>query len=102
MNKKSVKAKIFDPVNDNFLSDISVEIELVTPSNPNEKPHYEVIGKIDKMFVEISDKNLVLEFHPNLRGLALFTISNIAGWYTEYKIHLLDSVWMNLDWFTSL
>ena len=102
INKKTVKAKIYDPDNGNFLSDISVEIEMVTPSNPDEKPHYEVNGKIDKICVEFSDKNLIIELNPSLRGFALFSIKNIAGWFTEYHIFLQDSVWNNLEWFTSL
>jgi len=103
MNKKTVQAKIFDPDNENFITDIEVEIELVPPSNPNGKPHYEVIGTIKKPFVEICDKNLILELNPELRVSALFIlITSSAPWFTEFKIKLLDSILWESEWFESL
>lgn len=106
MINKTVQAKIYDPENDNFLTDIDVEIKLISQSNQNEKPHYEVKGIVrltnDFQIVEISDKNLILELNPELRGFALFSIINKARWYVEFGIFLQDSVWMNLDWFANL
>ncbi len=102
MIKKNVEAKIYDLDNGNFISDIDLEIELVLPSNPNEKPHYEVIGKIHKTIVEISDKSFILELKPELRGCAFLTMIGFTQWLTEFKVYLQDSIWLNLGWFESL
>ena len=103
--KKSVIAKIYDPENNKLISDINIEVILVNPKNPNEKPQYRVAGLIEKyddVTAWISDKNLILEFTPELRGFALFSISDVTGWFTKYKIFLQDSIWMNLTWFESI
>ena len=102
MTVKKIVAKIFDEQTNDYLSDIPVEIELVTSSNPNEKPHYEIKGTYYTMRVEFSDKNFILEFSPSVRGMAFFTIETIMGCLTIYKIYLLDPFWMNLDWFEKL
>ncbi len=114
MNKKTVQAKIYDPGNGSFLLDITVEIEMISPSNPNGKPHYEVIGKIlkrydevivtiNKRIDEISGKNLILEFNPDLRVSTLFIIiSGSAPWLTEFKIEIQDSALWDSEWFKSL
>jgi len=100
--QKVVKAKIFNPDNDEFLSDISLRIELITPSDPNKKPEYRVLGRIEKTCEEAYEKDLILEINSSLRGRAKFTIYGIPGLYTDYKIYLDLHDWGNIEWFQNL
>jgi len=101
-SQKTIKAKIFDPENDKFLSDILLTIKRITPSEENKKPYYEVSGRFETMKLEFSDKTFLLEINPSLRGFSFFSINSVAGMFTVYKIVLQDSIWMNTDWFKSL
>jgi hypothetical protein len=102
MTTKNINAKIFDQETNEFLSEIPIEVELVTSPDPNEKPYYVVKGKFNDMRVEFSDKNFILELSPSIRGIAFFTIESIMGCLTIYKIYLQDSCWLNLEWFEQL
>ena len=100
--RKSINAKIFNLENDEFLSDITLTIILITPSDPNDYPNYQVFGRIDKTCVEYSDKNLMLEITPSLRDKAFFTMFGPPGLYTEFRITLEEPSWQNPEWFDNL
>ena len=102
MNIKKVNAKIFDPENDEYRSDIPIEIELVISSDPDEKPHFEVKGIFQEQRLEFNNKNLILELNPSLRGYAFFNCKAVMGCLTFYEITFQDSVWRNIEWFYSL
>lgn len=99
---KNANAKIFDADTENLIAEIGLKIELVIPSNNEGKPHFVVTGTINKFHPELSNNIALLEINPNLRGYAHFSIKRIAGWFTEYRINLQDSIWRNLDWFENL
>jgi len=102
MTIKNVNAKIFDPNNEDFLADVSLEISLISSPNEDGKPNYEVKATFQGIRGEFSDKNFILEIRPSLRGFAFFTTDAIMGAFTTYKIVLQDSVWRNIDWFNNL
>ena len=101
-SQKTVNAKIFNPENDEFLSEITVTIILITPSNPRKLPEYEVFGRINKTCVDYDNQVLMLEITSSLRDKARFTINGIPEQYTEYRIWFEEQSWKNLEWFNNL
>ena len=106
-NQKIVDAKIFNPINDEFMYDISLTItkedSITGRTKSNELPKYKVVGRILDSTLQLEGNSYILEITPELRGSARFDkIVGSTHWLTDYLIDLEDSIWMNDEWFDNI
>ncbi|MHA1267992.1 MAG: hypothetical protein ACTSRS_22405 [Candidatus Helarchaeota archaeon] len=99
---KTVFAKIYDPDSNEYLSKILLLIDLITPTDPQKRPYYEVVGQFSSFEPQLHKKSLILEINPSLRGYADFETTGLSPMNTQYNIHLRDSVWNDTEWFNSI
>jgi len=99
---KKVFAKIYDPDNDKYLSKILLLIDLITPTDSQKRPNYEVVGQFSSWEPQFHEKSLILEINQSFRGYAYFVQTGLSPMCTQYNIHLRDSVWNDIKWFNSI
>ena len=99
---KNVHGNLMNPSGNDVLAEIMVEVSLIIPKNPTEKPSYAVTATTENYRPDLSNKSLKLELDNKIAGEVYVTIEGLPSDKTNFKIFLQDNIWNNVDWFNSL
>jgi hypothetical protein len=102
-NTKITKGSLLDISTRNVLVDVSIEITLSQPSNPNDKPSYQGIMTIKGYRPEYDNKAYLLKIGDQLIGEVFIHIVGIPDMTkTSFSVNFVDAAWKNIDWFKNL
>ena len=100
---KTVQGQLLNITSKDVLTDILIEVSLIQPRNPADRPEYRAFGIINGYKPELDNKSYILRLSETVSGGVFISIDGIPDTtQTRFKVSFQDSAWINLDWFQSL